>query len=140
MFRVSFDLRFQNVLNNLEANSDALVKTQTQLSAGKRILQPSDDPEGTGRALELRTANADNEQYLRTLDSVKSWLNASDTAMQDVMTTLQRARELAVQAANGALSSADQQSLDAEVHQLLLHAVQDGNAKLGTQYLFGGFL
>src|SRR5438874_11878201 len=129
MFRVAFSERFQGVLDNLEANSSNLITLQDQISSGKKLRQPSDDPAAIGQDLNLRTTQAVTDQYVRDINASQSWMDSTGSAVNDLTTTLQRARELALEASNGTLSQTDITAIGSEIHQLLLHAVAVGNSK-----------
>jgi flagellar hook-associated protein 3 FlgL len=113
---------------------------QHQLSTGKQINQPSDDPVGTGVALSLQNELSDIQQNQRNINDGVSWLQTSDSALSNVDDTLQRVRELVVQASNG---SQDQQSRDAtlqEIGQLEGTLRDNANATFDGRYVFSGTL
>jgi flagellar hook-associated protein 3 FlgL len=109
------------------------VQLQSQLSSGKRLTRPADDPPAVERALTYRAAVAAGEQYLETMERSLGWLAATDDALGTAAEILQRANELAVQGANGALGQSQMQGLAAEVNQLVEHLVTVGNATLRGQ-------
>src|SRR5579875_3533483 len=108
----------------LQQNLESLSQLEKQLTTGKRINQPSDDPPAVEVALSYQTSIAAGQQYLRNISSATSWL--------------QRARELAVQGANDTLATSDQADMASEVDQLLQQMVQLGNSGLQGQRLFAG--
>src|SRR5262249_51126093 len=81
---------------------------------------------------------AAGEVFLRTMDSATSWLNATDSALGDAGDLLQRARELAVQGANGSLTPDDMKRIGAEVDNPLKQKGVTGNAPPRGQRLFAG--
>ena len=137
--RVTHHMIVDTVLNNLNENLRRLEDSQRQLSSGQRLNQPSDDPPAVERALTYRAALNAGEQYLRNIDAARSWLQASDSALDSATQALQRARELAVQGANDTLGPDQEQALAAEVDQLLAQLVALGNSTLRGQYLFAGY-
>jgi flagellar hook-associated protein 3 FlgL len=117
-----------------------LFKTQQQLSSGKRVLSPSDDPIASARAVVVAQAEAGHEQYTRNLDNAKNTLNLTESVLGDIGTVIADAKVLAVNAGNGALQDSDRRSLALELRgkfeQLLgLVNSQDGAGK----YLFAGY-
>ena len=72
--RVSTNEIFRLATNGVLDQQGAITQTQQQLSSGKRIVQPSDDPTGATQALELRTAIATTQQYERNAELVRSRL------------------------------------------------------------------
>jgi len=129
------DTTIKNMRNNLQK----LEKLEDQITSGKQLTRPSDDPAAVARGLEYTTDIANGEVYLRTMDNSISWLNATDSALDEAGNLLQRARELAVQGANGgAMTPADMQQIGAEVDNILKQMIVTGNASLRGQRLFAG--
>jgi flagellar hook-associated protein 3 FlgL len=137
--RVTERLLVDKLLTNIQANSRRFERLQEEVATGKRILRPSDDPTGTVTALTLRSADAQNAQAQKNIDLAEGWLNATDVALQDVSTIIQRVRELVVQGSNYTLSPQETSALANEVDQLLGHAMQMANTRYGDRYIFGGF-
>src|SRR5690606_15733699 len=81
-----------------------LNKTFNQLSTGKRINSPADDPAGSALANSLASATRGLNVINRGLSQTQSTLNVASGALSQSTEGLQRLRELAVQAANGTLS------------------------------------
>jgi flagellar hook-associated protein 3 FlgL len=127
-----------SVRANLNANNERLLKVQRELSSGRRINAPSDDPAGAAMSLRHRTDIALSEQYSRTVDSASSRLGAADSALGSLTDVLQRARELTVQAGSAAISPSQLSSIGTEINQILHQAVQIGNTNFGGQYIFAG--
>lgn len=103
-------------ISNIEAAQSRLAKLQDQLSSGKQILSPSDDPIGTVTALRTRGEIARNTQYATNSSDAIAWLSTQDTAYSSSITQLQQARTLVVQALN--TGSADSTSNSAVAQQL----------------------
>lgn len=115
-----------------------LAKSQQQVSDGRRITKPSDDPFGTGQVMGFDTQLEDVRRYQANVSESISFLNAEDAALDTVTSALQKIREKALQAANGTNGVADRASIAAEIQQLK-EVVRDGmNAQFGDTYLFGG--
>src|SRR5215218_5065310 len=133
--RMVSDTTIRNARNNL----NKLETLQNTITSGKQLTRPSDDPAAVARTLGYNTDIAAGETYLRTMDNSLSWLNASDSALGEAGDLLQRARELAVQGANGgALTPGDMQAIGAEVDNLLKQMIVTGNSSIRGQRLFAG--
>ena len=115
-----------------------LQKVHEQLSSGRRIRRPSDDPPAVIQAVSLRSALQLNDQFLRTINLSKTWMDTSEGALAVLTNALARARELAVQGANGTLTTADRQNIGKEVDQLLGAAVSATNTSSVGAYIFAG--
>lgn len=138
--RVTGGMLVDTVVRNLAANLGRLEALEDQLTSGKRLARPSDDPAAVGQALTLRAAVSAGEQYLRSLDGAEAWLQATDAALGSATEVLQRARALAVQGGSEALSGEQLGALATEVDQLLQRMLNGANSSLRGQRLFAGRL
>ncbi len=136
--RVTATMLTDTLVNNLRQNLVRLENLQRQLTTGKRISRPSDDPVAVGRALAYRSGIAAGEQYIRTMDNALAWLESTDATLDSVTKAIQRARELAVQGANDTLGPPQHQAIASEIDQLLEQMVLLGNSSLRGQRLFAG--
>lgn len=138
--RITHGMLSDTSLRNMRNNLNKLESLHNEISTGKRISRPSDDPAGVARTLTYNTDIDSGESYLRTIDSATTWMNATDDALAEGGDLLQRARELAVEGANGALTQGDMANIGAEIDHILRQMVVTGNASLRGQRLFGGEL
>jgi flagellar hook-associated protein 3 FlgL len=136
--RVSAQTRHDQTLRALALVAERMDLVQTQLATGKRIQKVSDDPAGVASALGYRNSIAFETQMRRNIDSAISVLDITESALNSVTESVQRVRELSVQAANGVLGTSERQAIAAEVDQLLLSMVQSANTNFGGQYIFSG--
>jgi flagellar hook-associated protein 3 FlgL len=115
-------------------------RTQQQLSSGKRINTPSDDPAGAAQLVSLSDSLDLNRQYQRNIDSVRARLELEDTMLGSVTESLQRARELVVQGLSDTNSQQDRSAIALEIRQLTDEVMGYANQVDGTgEFLFGGF-
>lgn len=138
--RVTSSMLIGTALTNIQNNLEKLETYESQLTSGKRLSRPSDDPSGVGKALSLRASVATGEQHVRNMDAALDWLNATDVSLGAATSILQRARELAVQGSNDTLDAQQRSSLATEVQQLLEQMVAQGNSTFGGQRIFAGLL
>jgi len=136
--RVTNRMLATTVLDNVQANLGRLQKLQDQMSSGKLVRRPSDNPMALSRIMALRTGLAEQAQHTRNMEDAIGFLDASESALAKFNDTLQRVRELTVYGASGALSDTDRQALAAEVDELIDELVQTGNTAYAGQFLFGG--
>jgi flagellar hook-associated protein 3 FlgL len=136
--RVTTQMTSQTLLADINQALDRIDTTQQELSTGKRINQPSDDPYGTSLSLQLDNQLADLTSYNNNVTDGTGWAQAGNTALSDVTNAVQRVRELALEAANGTQSKADMQASADEVNQLVEEIKQDANSQYNGQYIFSG--
>lgn len=138
--RISTIQAFNNGVQGLQRNYANATRTQEQISTGNRILTPADDPVASVRLLQLEQQQNVLTQYNENLTAAKNGLTQEEVTLNSVNTILQRVRELAVQAGNGALSAVDRKSIAAELGEReneLLGLMNSRNAR--GEYLFAGF-
>lgn len=136
--RITGQMMASQLLQNLRASLRRQDVYNRQLSTGKRIHAPSDDPSGTEVAMRLRTTLYETEQYMENVADGINWLNTTDAALGQVTSVLQRARQLAVYGANDPLGNEPRKGLVYEVDQLIEDLINVGNLKHGNRYLFSG--
>ena len=127
-----------NITSQLQQNLSRYEKANEQVSTGKRINTPSDDPIGVQKSLKLASQLADNEQYERNTDYALSWMETTDQALNSISNALQRANELGLQASNGTNSPEDQQTIAKEIEQLRAEIQDIANTKFDGKYIFNG--
>jgi flagellar hook-associated protein 3 FlgL len=123
----------------INKTSSALAKAQSQMSSGKQIQTPSDDPMGTVTALALRGQISRNTQYATNANDAQAWLSAGDTAYSQIVNALQQARTLVVKGLNsGANDAAAQQTLAQEVSGVRSSLLSLANTSYNGRPIFGG--
>jgi flagellar hook-associated protein 3 FlgL len=136
--RVTTGMAQRHVLTDLRRVQERLATAQDQVSSGKRIEKPSDDPLGAERAMRLNDQLESTSAYRTAVDESRSWLDATDTALKSLGDIVQRARELTLQAANGATTPAGRQSIKLEIDQLTEQAKTTLNGAFDGRHLFSG--
>lgn len=136
--RVTNRMLNNNVIRNINRNLENMARTQEQMSSGKRVNRPSDDPIVVARVLAFKTSIAANDQYKKNMEDAKGWLDASESALSMATDVLQRARELAVYGSNGTMPPESMDALGKEVDQLRDEMMQVANTSYGGRYIFGG--
>jgi flagellar hook-associated protein 3 FlgL len=127
------------ILSQLAQAQQRMADAQNTMTSGQRITQPSDDPFGTSQVLQMRQQLDNSTQYQRSISLASDDLNATESALTNLDTVLQRANELAVQAGNASLDSSARDQIAYEVDRLIDEAVTISNTKQGGRYIFGGF-
>ncbi len=114
-------------------------KTQTQLSTGKQVPNPSDSPEKTTAMQRVQSAIARQDSYLNTLTAVDERLKTEEPVIRNSTEAMARFKELVVQASNDTLSPSDRQALALELKSLREEMLSYANVRDSNgNYLFGG--
>lgn len=126
-------------LQGLNGNLTALQKLQQQMTSGKMISLPSDNPTGTNTAMITRRDMAGNTQAARNISNGQTFLDATDSALQDMLSQLQRVRTLTVQGLNsGSNDSVAEGNLATEVNGIRQSLISSANQVVQGRPLFGG--
>lgn len=116
-----------------------LAKVQEQISSGKRINRPSDEPAYAARLLGMRQATSQLDQFNRNASAAESQLVLEETALTGVSNSLNRIKELALSANNGAVDDYTRAAVNAEVKLRLDELYDFGNSRDSFgNFLFGG--
>lgn len=136
--RVTQSMLSNNMLRNLSSSYERLSKYQDQISTGKKVNRPSDDPVVVMKGISYRTDLSEVQQYKRNFSEAYNWIENSDAALDNAGKALQRIRELVVEASNDTYDTSQRQAISAEIKQLRDHLAEVANTKFGDKYLFNG--
>jgi len=140
MNRMSTSLAHQQGINSILQQQTKVNNTQQQISLGKRIINPSDDPAGSVQLLDLNQVLSRLEQFQSNNDYAVNRLSLSESTLQSVTSNLQRVRELAVQGYNDVNTPTDKISIAQEMYQRLDEILALANTKdANGDYLYAGF-
>lgn len=137
--RVTNNMMVNNLLRNLYKNYTKMDKSQQMLASQKRFLRPSDDPIGVTRSLRLTTEILNMQQYKRNAEDTDSWLQSSEQAVKNMISVMQRIRELTVQGSSETYSEEDRRKIANEIRELKEQLISIGNTTYAGSYLFSGF-
>jgi len=124
---------------------DALQRTQRevedamlQMSSGRRVNVPSDDPAAAAVLVQNQAESAQVDQFLKTSSSLSYQLQTADSTLNSVVLALQRAISLGVEGATGTLSDANRASLAQEVSGIRDQLVSLANLSFQGRFVFAG--
>jgi flagellin len=122
--RVNNNIEAFDAHRNLEATQYLQSRSMEKLSSGLRIVRAADDAAGLAISEKMRAqVNGLDQAQRNSLDGI-SLVQTAEGAMNEQHAILQRIRELAVQRANGTLTTSDQANIDSEVGQLTAELVR----------------
>jgi len=137
--RVSTHWMQQQSVNTMMERQGDLSDIQTQMGTGKRINQPSDDPVGAARAVELTHLATDTAQYQRNITSANARLGLEDQTLGSVNNVFGRVRTLLLQGMNASQTDESRGDIAAEMVQLRGQLLGMANSKDSQgDYLFAG--
>jgi len=137
--RISTSMLTDRVIYNLQRNISRYMEMQIQLSSGRRINTPSDDPIGTQRDLNYRTELAKIEQYSRNVEQGQSWMQSYDNILGDLKDLISSAKEIAIAMSNDVYDDAAREASANEIEMIFERIIQLANSELEGNFLFSGF-
>lgn len=139
MTRVTQGMLTSNSIRNISNAYKKLNTLENQLTTGKKINRPSDDPVTAMKGIRYRTEVLETGQYLdRNITEVNSWMDNADSTMNLVTESLQRIRELTLQGANDTYESNQRASIASEIEQIMEHIATLSNSQVNNKYIFNG--
>ena len=136
--RITSGMMKNNYLNGVTTNLNNMQTLNKQLTSGKEISRPSDNPYKVARSMQLNTDINTNKQYNENIKDTINWLNTTDTALGQVTNVIQRVRELMVSSGNASYGSNEQKAISDEINQRIEEVAQILNSNFDGKYVFGG--
>ena len=137
--RITSANAFESSVSNLQRRQLALTQAQEQLTSGKRVSRPSDDPAAAAQAERALAAESRSTAQLRALDASRQSMQLAESALGDAGELMQRARELLVSAGNATYSDSERRGIGEAMRGLRNDLLAVANRSDGAgRYLFGG--
>lgn len=137
--RITTAYAFESSIGNLQRRQQALTESQEQLTSGKRVRKPSDDPSAMAQAERALAAERRAESQMRALDASRNAMQMAEGALGSAGEMLQQARELLVSAGNGSYTDAQRRTIGEAIRGLRNDLLAVANRSDGAgRYLFGG--
>ncbi|MFN9714524.1 MAG: flagellin [Planctomycetota bacterium] len=125
-------------LYQIQTARNGIEQLQTQLSTGRRLLTPSDEPDTAVRALQVQREKEFRTQALRNLNSTESYLNTTESTLATIQDTVNQLRGLTVGAATNLVSDSERLGLISQIDSAMNVLIGKANAKFQDRYLFSG--
>lgn len=138
--RISTSMIYDRGVGGMQQQWSSLIQTQQQLSSGRRVLTPADDPVASARAVELSQSKSVNERFLVNIRAADDAMALMEGHLQGAGEILHYVRERAVQAGNATLSAVDLENMATDIKAQFEALMAIGNARDGVgDYLFSGY-
>jgi flagellar hook-associated protein 3 FlgL len=137
--RVSSYNTYDSAIRNLQTRLSNLSTLQEHITAGKRVVRPSDDPTAAAQAerAQMRMARVTTEQ--RALSAQRNSMEMAESTLGNATDVLQTFREKVVSAGNGTYSATERNALLQELQSLRDQLFSYSNKTDGSgQPLFSG--
>lgn len=138
--RISTNTIYQSGISKISALQSEQTKLQQQISTGKRIASPSDDPVAAARALSLSHAQGVNAKFADTRQTAQTKLSTIESNLTSVTNLLVATQSSLVAAGNGAYSNQERVSIATDLNESLQTLIGMANAKDAYgNYLYAGY-
>lgn len=138
--RISSNMIYQKGVGAMQLQTANLLHTQQQVSTGRRILTPADDPIASARALELGQSRSINQQFQQNIAYAGDNLRLLEGKLSGIEDMIQYNRERIIQAGNDALSDTDLGFIASDLRAQFDSLLAIGNTRDGQgEYLFAGY-
>lgn len=127
-----------DILADLQQSQSALNTALQEVSTGKSVNEPSDNPSAAAQMVENSVETANVDQYTQNISSVLSTVQTASSALSSVVSSLTQAVSLGTEGANGTNSSANLQSIAQQVQSILTSVVAAANTSVEGSYIFAG--
>ena len=138
--RITTQQQYLNAIDNMQQSQSRLATLQNQVSTGKKLINPSDDPVAAAQVVKLDRELSQYEKFDDNINVTNRRLELEDSILNDINVATDRMRELTISAGNtGVQSDADRKAIASELRQLTdyvagLMNTQDSEG----EYLFAG--
>lgn len=137
--RVATANAFNATVDNLQRRQADMSRAQEQLTSGKRVSVPSDDPTAAARAERAYIAQQRITSNQRSVDLSRSAMTLAESALGQIGDVLQSARETLVAAGNGTYGKDERAALAGQLKQLRAQLLSQANqTDSAGGYVFGG--
>lgn len=136
--RVTFGQVFRNGLADINRAASDLARWQRQVSSGRRVQVPSDDPAAASGVVGERNEMRVIDQFVKTVDTADSRLKVADSALTDIIKNLTSAQTTAGAGRNSYLTTQQRMSLGLQLRGIRDAVLSDVNSQYSNTFLFSG--
>lgn len=139
LVRMTQNMMSRQSFSGMQTAMSRVAQAQEQLTTGRLINRPSDDPTGATSAMRIRSSLSTQQQLVRNADDAVGWLDQTDGTLGTMGTQISRARDIALQGANsGAMGPEARAALATEVDQIRAGLISSANSQYLDRPIFGG--
>lgn len=129
---------FTSLASALDGTTSNLQQIQTQLATGKKVSQPSDDPDAYAAAQILNAQSSAVSNDILLAQQVQAQLSTADNALSNVTNSIDSAISIATQGADASTSTSSMTTLGSQIQSILQQVLGAANSQYGGSYLFAG--
>ena len=134
--RITQNMLNQSMLQNVNTSYQGLAKLQNEVSSGKKINRPSDDPYGVGKAMGYNTKLSEIQTFQGNATDAKNTLNATDDAISNANNLFNSLKGLVVEASTDTLNASDRQAMAEQVKTIKDQFGDMANTQYNGKFIF----
>ncbi|GGK72700.1 flagellar hook-associated protein FlgL [Amphritea balenae] len=137
--RISTQQQYLQSIDNMQQSQVKLARLQDEISTGKKLINPSDDPVAAARVVKLERELAQYEKFDENINVTERRLELEEVILGDVNSVVDRMRELAIQSGGAILTNSDRAIIAQEMGPLMDHLANLMNTQDAEgEYIFSG--
>lgn len=138
--RISTNMIFNQQVRGITDSQASWLKVGEQLSSGRRVTNPSDDPIAASRAVVLSQTQSQSSQYALARTFADQGLSLEENALKGVTGSIQDAQTLIVSGSTGTLSDDDRGSIATQLEGIRAQLLNQANSQdANGRYIFAGY-
>lgn len=138
--RISTVTMFEQSTASMNRQQSDLMNISQQIASGRRVVNPSDDPQAASRAIGVDQAKAVTEQYSDSRVSARNSLAQTESIINSVSDAITSAKGLLIQASSDTLTNENREAIASELKGVYETMLGQANSTDGNgRYLFGGY-
>lgn len=138
--RISTVTMFEQSTASINRQQSDFIKISQQIASGRRVVNPSDDPQAASRAVGVDQSKAMTQQFADARVTARNSLAQTESILNSISDAVTSAKTLLIQASSDTLSDVDRESIASELTGIYETMLGQANATDGNgRYLFGGY-
>lgn len=138
--RVSTVTMYEQSTASINRQQNDFLKVSQQIASGRRVVNPSDDPQAASRAVRVDQSKSVTQQYTDARVSARNSLAQTESILNSISDSVISAKTRLVQASSDTLSDVDRESIASELKGIYETMIGQANATDGNgRFLFGGY-
>ena len=138
--RISSVTMYEQSTASINRQQSDFLKVSQQIASGRRVVNPSDDPQSAARAVRVDQSKAMSQQFSDSRVSARNALAQTESILNSISDSVISAKTRLVQASSDTLSDVDREAIASELKGIYETMIGQANATDGNgRYLFGGY-
>ncbi len=137
--RITENMMKNDVIYNLNIHQRNLDNLQNNLSTGKKVRVPREDPVAAANSMLYRTRIKEIRKFLDNIGEGEARLNFAESGIRSIVNIFHRLEEITVQGANGIYTKEDRAKIAVEIDELIKEMAEVANSKFKGESVFSGY-